>query len=68
MNFIIGGRQRTYAKIHHIRSTMFMEKQIDRCYRKIRNTSRLHFLTTHKEIEDADEEEYLMKRVLEESK
>lgn len=26
--FVQGGRQRAFPKIHHIRSTMFMEKQI----------------------------------------
>ena len=25
-NFVMGGRQRTYPKIHHIKSTMFMER------------------------------------------
>jgi hypothetical protein len=50
--FVHGGRQRTYPKIHHIKCTMFMEKEIDKCYRAIRNNSRLYFLKTVKEIED----------------
>lgn len=33
-----------------------MEKQIDKCYKQIRNNSRLHFLSSLKEIEDAGEE------------
>lgn len=68
MSFVQGGRQRTYPKIHHIRSTMFMEKEIDRCYRLIRNNSRLHFLQSVRDIEDADEEEFVMKRVFEDEK
>ena len=28
MCFVHGGRQRTYPKIHHIKATMFLEKQI----------------------------------------
>ena len=51
-----GGRQRAYPKIHHIKSTMFMEKQIDTCYRAIRNHSRLYFLSSLREIEDAGED------------
>jgi hypothetical protein len=54
-SFVQGGRQRAYPKVHHIRSTMFMEKQIESCYRHIRNTSRLHFLVNNREIEDAGE-------------
>jgi SAM-dependent methyltransferase len=64
--FVQGGRQRAFPKIHHIRSTMFMEKQIEKCYRHLRNTSRLHFLVNNREIEDAGEEEFIMKKVLEE--
>jgi hypothetical protein len=45
---------------------MFMEKQIELCYRHIRNASRLQFLVSTREIEDAGEEEFMMKKVLEE--
>ena len=31
---------------------IYMEKEIDKCYRAIRNNSRLYFLKTVKEIED----------------
>lgn len=48
MTFVQGGRQRAYPKIHHIRSTMFMEKQIDKYYRQIRNTSKIDFLVNNK--------------------
>jgi hypothetical protein len=68
MNFVQGGRHRTYPKIHHIQSAMFMEKQIDKCYRLIRNNSRLHFITSLRALEDAGEEEFVMKRLLEEDK
>jgi hypothetical protein len=68
MNFVQGGRQRAYPKVHHIKSTMLMEKQIERCYKLIRNNSRLHFISTLKEIDDAGEEEFLMKQVFEEMK
>jgi TAG lipase/steryl ester hydrolase/phospholipase A2/LPA acyltransferase len=66
MNFVNGGKHRTYPKVHHIRSTMMMEKEIDSCYRHIRNRSRLHFMTALREVEDAGEEEFLMKSVFEE--
>lgn len=51
-----GGRQRAYPKIHHIKCTMMMEKQIDKCYRTIRNNSRLYFLKSLTQIEDAAED------------
>lgn len=68
MNFVQGGRQRTYSKVHHIKSTMFMEQHINKCYKMIRNNSRLHFISNFKEVEDAGEEEFLMKKVFEEIK
>lgn len=35
---------------------MLMEREIDKCYRAIRNNSRLYFLKSIKEIEDAGED------------
>lgn len=47
---------------------MFMEQQIDYCYKGIRNRNRLHFLRSQRDIQDAGEEEFVMKRVFEEEK
>lgn len=43
-----------------------MEKEIEGCYRHIRNASRIQFLVNTKDIEDAGEEEMMMKQVAEE--
>lgn len=45
-----------------------MEQHINKCYKMIRNNSRLHFISNFKEVEDAGEEEFLMKKVFEEIK
>ena len=66
--YVQGGKQRTFHKVHHIRSTMFMEKQIDKSYRKIKNASRMEFFLSNREIMDVEDEERMMKSVLEEER
>ena len=47
---------------------MFMQQNIEKCYRHIRNKSKAVFLNSIREVEDAEEEEYLMKNMLSEDK
>ncbi len=47
---------------------MFMEKEIERCYRLARNNSQMQFLHSLKEIEEEHEDEIVIKRMLEEDK
>lgn len=60
-NFVAEGKQITYLKITQIKSSLFLEKEIESCYKHLRNASQVHFLVSHKEVEDADEEEFLLK-------